>query len=233
MIFDWADGGNLCDFWKTYPDLGTLPRGQPLAIWVTQQILGFGEGLRSIHNCEIDEVTVPDASSNSVSKHKIHGAHCDLKPENILWFRHHGAPIDDLALGHTKLSDFGLTTFHATETRGAFTSYGVSQTYRAPEWDINNHIIGQQYDHWTLGCVILEFITWYMLGWEGCLAFEQERTHPYMGVYYPEDSFFNVTKFDLIASNMPIATCAKRSKGVTDVSITNGRAIKNSCETVR
>jgi hypothetical protein len=51
-------------------------------------------------------------------------------------------------------------------------------------------MVSQSYDIWTLGCVLLEFIIWYLRGWEGVEGFSKERTTD-DNKEIPEDVFFN------------------------------------------
>lgn len=83
----------------------------------------------------------------------IHGLsiiHADLKPENIL--------LSSYAPCEVKLIDFGTACFISDD----LTSYVQSRSYRAPEV-----ILGLPYseniDVWSLGCVVAELWTGYML----------------------------------------------------------------------
>ncbi|KAK3356735.1 hypothetical protein B0T25DRAFT_516308 [Lasiosphaeria hispida] len=69
--------------------------------------------------------------------------------------------------------------------------------YRAPEVDVPGAILGPSYDIWALGCVYLEFVAWYLRGWEGVQHFETERStldshRAYRGIKTP--TFFTVDK---------------------------------------
>ena len=200
MILDWADGGNLHDFWQAYGDLDALPHDQRLAIWTMKQILGLAKGLQAIQRCEIKSDGIErlsTADSIHVEDSRQHGAHGDIKPENILWFKNHGDTLDGCPLGHMKLSDFGMTSFHKTNSRTSFAARGWSPTHRAPEIDIHNNTIGQKYDIWTFGAVLFEFTTWYLLGWNGFKRFERERMqHPPWSYNIHEDAFYTVCAFD-------------------------------------
>jgi serine/threonine protein kinase len=41
-----------------------------------------------------------------------------------------------------------------------------TETYRAPEFDLPGGLVTPAADIWSLGCVFLEYITWYLLGTE-------------------------------------------------------------------
>lgn len=65
----------------------------------------------------------------------------------------------------------------------------VSRTYRAPEYDIASKV-SPSYDIWSLGCVLLEFVTWYLLGGKGVEEFSKRRAAEDSQEIH-EDRFFN------------------------------------------
>lgn len=128
-------------------------------------------------------------------KHQLYGRHGDIKPENVLWFK----TFDNPGMGVLKISDFGLTRFHKKDTKSGINAQGtpVSLTYRAPEYDTTAKL-SQSYDIWTVGCLILEFLTWYLLGWEAVLNdfsdCRGEGDEDENG--FSEDKFFKVVQLD-------------------------------------
>jgi serine/threonine protein kinase len=50
VIFPWADGGNLKEYWKT---LAEKERTPDLGVWALRQMLGLSEALAALHekNC--------------------------------------------------------------------------------------------------------------------------------------------------------------------------------------
>jgi serine/threonine protein kinase len=50
VIFPWADGGNLKEYWKTLADKERTP---DLGVWALRQMLGLSEALAALHirNC--------------------------------------------------------------------------------------------------------------------------------------------------------------------------------------
>ncbi|KAH6663157.1 kinase-like domain-containing protein [Halenospora varia] len=171
LLFPWADG-NLLAFWKSLHSKPSSPkRDQNLAVWFSKQCLGIAQGLQMIHTADIPSESSPDDLCNDGLQ--IHGRHGDLKPENILWFKSYGV-IDPSDFGVLKISDFGLTRFHRTLSKSHFESVAVSPTYRPPEYDIAM-MVSQGFDIWSLGCVLLEFVTWYFLGGTGVERFSKER----------------------------------------------------------
>jgi len=82
--------------------------------------------------------------------HSLHLIHCDLKPENIL--------IKSYSKSEVKVIDFGSSCF----IHDHLSSYVQSRSYRAPEV-----ILGCAYDYkidiWSLGCILAEMLTGYVL----------------------------------------------------------------------
>jgi len=186
LIFPWADG-NLLDFWKMNAQPSDPKRDRKMALWFSEQCLGIVQGLEMIHTA--DRPSTDDLST--AADHPIHGRHGDLKPENILWFKP-WQNTHQSGFGVFKISDFGLTRFHGTQSKSHFETVAVSPTYRPPEYDIAA-MVSQSYDIWTLGCVLLEFITWYLRGWKGVDGFSKKRTTD-DNREIPEDVFFNFVK---------------------------------------
>merc|ERR1712032_799959 len=82
--------------------------------------------------------------------HSLRLIHCDLKPENIL--------IRSYSRCEVKVIDFGSSCF----VDDHLSSYVQSRSYRAPEV-----MLGLQYDQkidlWSLGCILAELWTGYVL----------------------------------------------------------------------
>ncbi|POS71541.1 protein kinase [Diaporthe helianthi] len=122
---------------------------------------------------------------------KDYGRHGDIKPENILWFKQDKSHPE---FGILKLSDFGLTTFHRAWTTAVNAEeVRVTHTYSAPEQQ-TEETLSRPFDVWSLGCIILEFVTWILLGSKGLTTFEDKR---YLdgGIKSPRfslDNFFTV-----------------------------------------
>ncbi len=176
LLFHWADG-NLLDYWKIrYPSVLTPVRDSKFAKWVSRQWLGVVEGLQAIHTYTADP-SFSFHDTQDPTNPRIHGRHGDLKPENILWFN--GLNFDEGSADHFGsfvISDFGLTRFHRelTKSRVNPETLGWSRTYRPPEYDVQKEV-SQKCDIWSLGCVLLEFLHWYLLGWKGVEDFQTSR----------------------------------------------------------
>jgi serine/threonine protein kinase len=202
LVFPLAKG-DLNDYWRQHHKHSPLPED---ALWLIQQCTDLTSALRKIHY----HTSFPE---------KSRGRHGDIKPGNILWFQ--GEAGD----GHGRLvvADLTMTRFHSDDTVNDTTSSGrgMSMTYRAPEVNVTvREKESQAYDVWSLGCMFLEFIVWYHLGYhalgypadvkakqtnktacsrdyylnergEECQSFTRARTNDDDG-YYGEDKFFNV-----------------------------------------
>lgn len=146
MIFPWANG-NLRDLWESDQ---SPERTQALVCWMLSQYHGISDGLREIHgnNNEL----------NPTEKNK--GRHGDIKAENILWIENHND-----CKNHLLICDFGLSRFHSFKSQTEDKVSGCSPSYRPPECDLYRLRISVNYDIWTLGCLLLDFLTWYLLGW--------------------------------------------------------------------
>lgn len=114
------------------------------------------------------------------------GRHGDLKPENILWFEgSEGAP------GTLKIADFGQAELHEWQCKTRKRSEDAdTMAYRAPECHFEEGKFRQSSDVWSLGCLLLVFVTWTLGGAELVNEFAQVRSafDEYWGM--PSDTFF-------------------------------------------
>lgn len=197
IVFEWAEHGSLRDFWYKNPDPTVLVGD--VEAWLIEQCLGIAQALQLLHG---HTPIRPNSRARVVVRHG------DIKPENILVFASsltaenqmetHGSSVSKPGLGQLKLADFGLSKFHKSPTEeevGSSTAF--SPTYRPPEMDIMEASIGRSADVWSLGCVFLEFATWYVLGTTGLGAFGDTRLGKNNNVpsrlgEMIEDTFFSV-----------------------------------------
>ncbi|KAI1124585.1 kinase-like domain-containing protein [Nemania abortiva] len=146
LVFPFAEG-NLKQYWESnisrYPTFGH-------AYWLVEQCLGLAAALRKVHRHD----SWPGDDR---------GRHGDIKPENVLWFK--GSGVDH---GRLVIADFSLTRFHRNDTveNTVPGERGFSSAYRPPEVDAQPRIqAAQRFDVWSLGCLFLEFIAWYLVGY--------------------------------------------------------------------
>jgi serine/threonine protein kinase len=156
VILPWADR-NLLSLWKT-SSLGD-PLSEPNLLWILSQCVGIASGLRKIHRYRSIGTAVAERTDVSPDSKRIGCLHGDITPQNILLFRDHTNPE---APGRLVLTDFGLMRFDIEETDSD--ERLVSATYRAPEHDMQGYVASRYADIWSLGCVFLEFIAWYLGG---------------------------------------------------------------------
>lgn len=156
LIFPWAHGGNLGDYWEKHEDEAVDKDGLH---WIIGQLAGICSGLEELHesNCR----------------------HGDLKPENILWFRD---PAGGVRTGTLKIADLGLTTFHEKEaqTKDRRRLYQFTNApsgtfrYEPPEMDEyrgKDEVRSRQYDIWSMGCILLELLVWLLEGYKELAKF--------------------------------------------------------------
>ncbi|KAK2044256.1 HET-domain-containing protein [Colletotrichum somersetense] len=162
LLFPWADGGNLYEFWETY-------KGDPLdktnLKWVICQLTGLFSALEELNsgNCR----------------------HGDLKPENILLFNNKDNSI-------LQIADLGLAAFHAKDatTRVRIAANMVTKTppgtsrYEPPEMNEDRETTmstwgprSRAYDMWSMGCVVLEMLIWLSYGFEKVVELRRETAY--------------------------------------------------------
>ncbi|KAI0600867.1 kinase-like protein [Biscogniauxia sp. FL1348] len=166
LLFDWAEG-NLGQFWdKNERLVGDKSHGK----WISEKFYEICLALQCVHN-ERDalsrrhmDILQESLRGTSLNVDDLYGRHGDIKPDNILWFLKSSQSGRDL--GSLVLSDFGLGKLHTQVTRSLSKPNQVpmTATYRAPEFDLPNGLISRASDVFSLGCVFLEYITWYLLG---------------------------------------------------------------------
>ncbi|KAI9167743.1 ornithine decarboxylase antizyme [Paramyrothecium foliicola] len=192
LVFPWAEE-NLRTFWKTY--LPWPERSHARALWIARQCAGLAQGIDAIHCPQMREEVRLELSISQRDKNL--GRHGDLKPENILWFKQspdgYRGPSP---MGTLKITDFGLTRYHGSNTveEPVPDGFPVSPTYRTPEYEIRK-TLSPEYDIWTFGCVLLEFVIWYFRGWDGVDKFSKDRAIEDFNEI-KEDTYFQLVKID-------------------------------------
>jgi serine/threonine protein kinase len=154
IIFPWADGGSLQEFWENSMYASSRER----TLWSIQQMLGLTTALHLLHQ-------------------HFECRHGDLKPGNILCFKNDGETV-------LKIADFGLSKIHHAQTmyrKSATTTLSLTPSYQAPEVEFekvdekNQSPRSRRFDIWSLGCVFLEFSIWLLHGPETIKKFAGAR----------------------------------------------------------
>ncbi|KAF5676582.1 kinase [Fusarium heterosporum] len=230
FIFPWAIA-NLHGFWKDVHPHPSPDEAEVDLSWMAAQCQGLAEGLSFIHRYETSSfgsLVHPDSmpiatetlkkTESGQMKLRLFGRHGDIKPENILYFPRHDRDLR----GTLKITDFGCTDFSTKKEVNSkrLESMPNSPTYRAPKTDIpsDDTSISASYDVWTLGCVYLEFIIWWLGGWTLVEDFARRRLELDPSWYGPTkgqaktDFFFTVVRGD------DGKRTAEVRRGVTEVS---------------
>ena len=177
MIYEKADC-NVEEFMLNNPhpqSLPTLTLGD-----FAQQLFGLADGLSFVHNqgrLESDRsnklLSVPGLSLDKT------GYFHDIKPENLLMFVY---DENDKKTYWIRLSDFScakvvdLVASVSGQHRHSWRSMSKSGTpiYRAPETSDTGRT-SRPYDLWSLGCVYLELLVWFLDGYGSLVQFREAR----------------------------------------------------------
>jgi serine/threonine protein kinase len=190
LLFDWAHG-NLEDFWRVNQRLERDPRHIPL---MAQQFLGIAEALHTVHNERQTNLKQPLPELGPSQNQSVYCRHGDITPQNLLWFKpvkSDGRVAEPLLV----LADFGLGRLHSRVTRSKVNprSTGFTATYRSPEFDLDS-FISPASDVFSLGCVYLEHITWFLCGYGGIKHEFAERRLEEDVNGFSADTFFSITR---------------------------------------
>ncbi|KAF5241355.1 hypothetical protein FANTH_9160 [Fusarium anthophilum] len=153
----------ICDLGE-YLEKSEPPRHSKASVWISNQLLGLIGALQTIHNPKNVEQGVGSG----------YGRHGDIKCDNILCFKRLG-DNDEIIL---VISDFGLSTFNRIQSRSNIPNQKILPVpgYRPPECDIEGGTISRSFDIWTMGCLFLDLITWFLGGPRYVKEFSQART---------------------------------------------------------
>jgi serine/threonine protein kinase len=162
LVFECADS-TLSDLWTKPPaDWIELPQ---VAKWVASQSQGLAAALGMIH--DFKKYRALDDFND-----RTHGFYGDLKPDNVLCYKNWIGQEHEL--GILQITDFGLSSFHHTQTAVDIKIRHQAGDYRPPESQMVLKI-SVSFDVWTLGCLSLEFLTWLVKGPSGLKEFRESR----------------------------------------------------------
>ncbi|KAK3950584.1 kinase-like domain-containing protein [Pseudoneurospora amorphoporcata] len=177
LLFPWAEG-NLWKYWKAHEQ-----ERLSQARWMAQQCYQLARALLCVHNEREQTLQYYDVPAG---KGELYGRHGDIKAENVLYFEADSTLV---------LSDFGLGRLHTKHSRSNSDPKLVekSATYRAPEFDLANGRISRSSDVFSLGCMFLEFVTWYIMGYDAVYdGFPDHRMDLDTIWGFESDTFFKI-----------------------------------------
>ncbi|KAF3034086.1 hypothetical protein E8E12_005727 [Didymella heteroderae] len=198
MIYEKADC-NVEEFMKRYADprkLANFTSGH-----LAQQLFGLADALCFIHNqgssdSQVDTKLLGVPKKSSRRSGYIH----DIKPENLLMF------IYNRSAGKTywiRMSDFScakvvdILETVSGKNRDSWKTASKSGTpvYRAPE-AITEGRTSRPYDLFSLGCVFLELLVWFLDGYDALKAFRDQRECLLSPNTYEDEGFYYKTTDD-------------------------------------
>ncbi|KAK2773781.1 protein kinase domain-containing protein [Colletotrichum kahawae] len=173
IVFPWAGGGNLRDYWGREP-----PRklDGDFVGWALGQLCGLAGAMKKLHSAT-DSAAKDSASKDSACRHG------DLKPENILCFEG-SRSSDPFSQPFLVIADVGLAKVHtlATEMRNEATrTLNGTVMYEPPEAVLlltKKLPRSRRYDVWSIGCIYFEFLIWLLYGKAELVRFGEDITHP-------------------------------------------------------
>lgn len=153
LLFPKADGNTLASMLESSP-----PRHFRSLQQIVLALSGLCSALRAMHIFDY-----PDLEVLAI------GCHHDLRPENILVHKE-----------SFLITDFGLSTFKDSNKPSDTSFKNVRGDYVAPECenleDLSERtVIGRPSDIWSLGCIMLEVVTYLVEGPKGVTDFEAKR----------------------------------------------------------
>ncbi|KAJ4318653.1 hypothetical protein N0V84_006741 [Fusarium piperis] len=145
--------------------------------WFAKQLFGLVGAVDTIHNPKPRAQEAP-----------MVGYHGNIDPSNILCFRSARDPR-----GLLVLAGFGLSSLERESSRSDVPILLLGPpSYEAPEVELEGGQISPAYDIWGLGCVFLEFVTWFLGGRELLREFHTQRTTTHgLAFHHPRNAFYD------------------------------------------
>jgi serine/threonine protein kinase len=162
FVFPWAEG-DLWNFWSMHQN----PEERiARCLWMAEQCYELAAALMYVHNER--QVHLKALEDVMEDEYDLYGRHGDVKAGNVLYFEGRDILV---------MADFGLGRLHSKTSRSNEDPKTLEKTatYRAPEFDTVQGKISRASDIFSLGCMFLEFVTWYLLGWEALEEFPDYR----------------------------------------------------------
>ena len=196
MIYEKADC-NLEEFMQKHrrPTLLSGLSSEDLA----QQFFGLADALCFIHNqggsdLEQDNKYLGVKPKSAQRTGYIH----DIKPENLLLFiykrpsgRSYWFRLSDFSCA--KVVDYLNTVSGKNRLSYRTTSAAGTPVYRAPE-AMKDKLTSRPYDLWSLGCVYLELLVWFLDGYDALIRFREDRYCPVSPNSFEDEGFYYAPK---------------------------------------
>ncbi|KAK4446271.1 kinase-like domain-containing protein [Podospora aff. communis PSN243] len=232
LVFPWADGGDLRDLLKINPSqIGSWCT----ADWLWDSCRGISEGLLHMHHPQTqsggnDSEWKEDGTGNRNKMTSVPQLHTDIHPANILCFSDTTARTNEEGDGNNsngeargpytlKLADLGLAQAFSKSGRVLVSDIGDRFTYRPPEKDLEDEFTTEKWDIWSLGCLFLELVTWFLTGPKALDTFSETRDaeadHPRApgcNANTSEDTFFRIGIRNRVISRLSLADIRKTAK---------------------
>ncbi|KAI1260941.1 kinase-like domain-containing protein [Xylariaceae sp. FL1019] len=172
FLFPWA----TCDLFTYWDRQQSQPQNLESVRWFSRQLLGLVDAVKTIH--------WPAHIQHA------YGRHGDLKPDNILWYQQY----ENDPRGILVVSDMGFTVIHRTYSRSKDCAAEVARApdYHPPELDTKDVDVSRKYDVWTLGCIFLEMLTWFLGESHDRNKFKLSRTEIDFKLRGPTYTFFQL-----------------------------------------
>ncbi|KAJ4988218.1 protein kinase domain-containing protein [Stagonosporopsis vannaccii] len=170
MIYEKASN-NLEEFMQAHKDASALSFLSPKDL--AQQCAGIVGAISVIHNVRSDSgpsrLDVPKLGSQKSGY--LH----DIKTDNILVFIYGKQPWFRLSdFSCARVVDFVASVSGLHRQSWQTTNKASTPVFRAPEFTTEGKT-SRPYDIWSLGCVLLEVLVWYLEGYEALTSFRTSR----------------------------------------------------------
>ncbi|KAE8418692.1 kinase-like domain-containing protein [Aspergillus pseudocaelatus] len=175
LVFPYADE-NLREYWKR---TGLPEWNHQILLWCLKQVAGIVGGLSVIH--KLSRAGKPTSKT-------LYGRHGDLRPANILWFKKRPGCTDPN--GILLIADLGLAKLHRFESRSNDIDAVFPLTYSPPRRP--GARITRAFDIWSLGCLLLEFVTYIICGEKAIEEFSQLRGYDDPCTVLNTDFFYSI-----------------------------------------
>ena len=154
FLFPRASGGNLHDLLRNKDRPPELVSDERFLF----AVCGLCSAIATVHSFSINELNL-----------YMIGCHHDVKPRNIL-----------VEGGKLILADFGLASLKLANESSRSDFVAGSAWYLAPECEdvedeFEKHTISRPSDIWSLGCILLEILTYLLKGSNGVAEFQRRR----------------------------------------------------------